>query len=65
MSKYKRYVVVGSKKLIEHSYDASLNNSYVYAVDCANHPTMQGRVFGEGFDGSRALLYTFKNPNSK
>ncbi len=66
MSKFTRYIVVGSRKLIEHGYSTMLGDDKArrYAVDCANHYTMQGSVYGETRDGSRQLVYTFKD-NSK
>lgn len=67
MNKFTRYVVVGSRKPIEHGYSTQLGSSKAleYAVDCANHPTMEGRVFGEAANGSRELVYEFKKPISK
>lgn len=65
MNKYERYVVVGSRKLTEHGYSTKVHNALQYAIDCADHYTMKGRVFGESSDGSRTLVYTHKEDNPK
>jgi hypothetical protein len=58
MKRYKRYVVVGAKRLSEHSYSTEIGRESVnFAISCADHPSMKGRVFGESFDGSRELVY--------
>lgn len=66
MNKYTRYVVVGSKKVTEHGYSTQLGNQNAlnYAINCADHHSMIGRVFGENNDGSRELIYT-SNYNNK
>lgn len=60
MKKFSRYVVVGSRRHVEHGYSTQLGASVAlsYATDCADHPVMKGRVFGESDDGSRQLVYT-------
>lgn len=67
MKKFERYVVVGTKRLGEHGYSTRLGDQKAlnYAIECADHFTMSGRVFGESSDGSRELIYTHKEPNSK
>jgi len=67
MNKYERYVVVGSRRLVEHSYNLAIGSREAlrYAVDCADHFTMQGRVFGEDRTGARTLVYVSTKGNSK
>ena len=67
MSKYVRYVVVGSKKLVEHAYSTQLGGGKAlqYALDCANHFTMKGNVYGESANGSRELVYRYPVVNSE
>jgi hypothetical protein len=67
MRKYTRYVVVGGKKLTEHGYSTQLGNQNAlnYAIECADHHSMNGRVFGENNDGSRELIYANNNRNSQ
>jgi hypothetical protein len=66
-NQYKRYVVVGSKKLGEHGYSTALGTSQAldYAIQCADHHSMYGRVFGETSEGYRELVYTCIPPISK
>ena len=62
MSKYARYVVVGSKKLVEHGYSAQIGaNALNYAIQCADHHSMHGSVYGEDTKGNRELIYANKH----
>ena len=61
MSKYARYVVVGSKKLVEHGYSTQIGREALnYAIQCADHHSMQGNVYGETTSGERELVYSNK-----
>ena len=62
MRNYRRYVVVNERKKIEHSYSTDLgnDNAFIYASECADHRTMNGRVFGEDSTGARQVVYTSK-----
>lgn len=62
MDKYIRYVVVGSKKLTEHAYSSLLGSEKAlsFATDCADHHSMNGRVFGESINGDREIVYVSK-----
>jgi hypothetical protein len=56
---FKRYVVVGSRRLVEHAYSTELGNvkALDYAIDCADHESMRGKVYGETEDRSRTEVY--------
>lgn len=63
MNKYVKYVAVGQDKGIEHPYSTKLGNVNALntAINCADHPSMRGQVFGEKEDGSRELVYSYKS----
>lgn len=60
MKKYVRYIVEGSKKLQEHSYSAEINHREAlnYAIQCADHKSMAGKVYGLTTNGEKHLIYS-------
>jgi len=59
MIKHVRYIVQGSKRLKEHTYSTLFwgKKALDYAISCAEHPSMYGRVYGQKLDGSTELVY--------
>lgn len=63
MNKYVKYVAVGQEKGVEHAYSTKIGHMKALntAINCADHPSMKGQVFGELEDGSRVLVYSYNS----
>ena len=56
-----RYEVTGTKKLETHSYSPELGDEALqFAIDCADHPSMEGEVYAVCEDESRERVYSSK-----